>query len=295
MKNILFSFLLIILPFFSSWTQQAGEDILSCEGESVQLNPTISANVSWQPAIFLDDTTSNNPTVSGLTQTTDFTMTTNYQNQIVNGDFSDGNVGFISDYTNPTFGGTWGLLSNESTYAITNDASSVHLNFNGTDHTNPPNGNFMVINGSNIPNTKVWCQIINLEQNTDYEFSTWITSVVSENEAILEFNINGVAIGQPFTAPSQIFVWNEYFANWNSGLNTTAEICIINQNFGVSGNDFGIDDISFNIKDVTDTITIFVEEVDTVNHTVTLCEASNWLGTSPFDVNTLSSQDFFSK
>lgn len=72
-------------------------------------------------------------------------MTTNYQNQIVNGDFSDGNVGFISDYTNPTFGGAWGLLSNESTYAITNDASSVHLNFNGTDHTNPPNGNFMVI------------------------------------------------------------------------------------------------------------------------------------------------------
>lgn len=52
MKNILFSFLLIIPPFFSSWAQQAGEDILSCEGESVQLNPTISANVHGNLPIF---------------------------------------------------------------------------------------------------------------------------------------------------------------------------------------------------------------------------------------------------
>lgn len=291
MKNLILY--IFFLPILSAWAQTAGVDVYTCEGQSVQLNATISANVTWQPANFLDDPTSNNPIVSGLTQTTDFIMTTNYQNQIVNGDFSNGNVGFVSDYTNPTTGGTWGLLSGESTYAITNDASSAHVNFNGLDHTNPPNGNFMVVNGSSIPNTKVWCQIINLEQNTDYEFSTWVTTVVSENEAILEFSINGVAIGQPFTAPSQTNVWNEYFANWNSGLNTTAEICIVNQNFGASGNDFGIDDISFNIKDFSDTLTVFVEDVETVKHTVTLCEASNLLGTSPFDVNTLSSQDFF--
>jgi gliding motility-associated-like protein len=292
MKKIVFFYLLILInnPLFA---QIAGQDIYICEGQETQLNASILNDFFWSPANFLNDPYSPNPTVSGLLQTTDFVLTTNYQNQIVNGDFEMGNTAFITDYTVPLFPGPYGLLSNESTYAITNNANSVHLNFLGNDHTNPPIGNFMVVNGSNVLNTKVWCQNITLQQNTVYEFSTWVSSVVAENLAVLEFSINNVSIGQPFTAPAQVNVWNEYYALWNSGMNTSAEICIVNLNSGASGNDFGIDDISFNIYNQTDTVTVFVNEQDSVVHKVTLCEDINGSGINSFDLSNINSNLLF--
>jgi gliding motility-associated-like protein len=54
-----------------------------------------------------------------------------------------------------------------------------------------------------------------------------------------------VSLGDPFTASSQTCVWEEFTATWNSGGATTAELCIVNQNTAVAGNDFALDDISF--------------------------------------------------
>ena len=116
---------------------------------------------------------------------------------------------------------------------------------------------------------------------------------MAENLAILEFSINNVSIGQPFTAPAQVNVWNEYYALWNSGMNTSAEICIVNLNSGTSGNDFGIDDISFNINNQTDTVTIFVNEQDSVIHNVTLCEDINGSGINSFDLSNINSNLLF--
>jgi hypothetical protein len=68
---------------------------------------------------------------------------------------------------------------------------------------------------------------------------------VVSSPAILQFSINGIQLGTPFTAPAALYTWQQFSTTWNSSTNTTATICIVNQNTATSGNDFGIDDISF--------------------------------------------------
>lgn len=63
--------------------------------------------------------------------------------------------------------------------------------------------------------------------------------------ALLQFSINGVPLGAIFSAPASPNIWQQFFAAWNSGANTSITICIVNQNTTASGNDFGLDDISF--------------------------------------------------
>ncbi|MCB0764696.1 MAG: gliding motility-associated C-terminal domain-containing protein [Flavobacteriales bacterium] len=162
---------------------------------------------------------------------------------VVNGDFSAGAVGFTSGYQ-PGQGGSFGLLSLEGTYAVAANASATHNNFAGcTDHTG--GGNMLVVNGAQTPGVSVWCQSITVVPGTDYAFNAWLTSVISENPAILQFTINGQVIGQQLEASPVTCTWTQFFTVWNSGAATTADICITNQNTQGSGNDFALDDISF--------------------------------------------------
>jgi len=95
----------------------------------------------------------------------------------------------------------------------------------------------MVINGSGTPNTKVWCQTLNVLPNNWYTFSCWVTSVNVQSPAILQFYINGDTLGTTFNAPSDTCIW-QYFQNmWYSNNTTTANICIVNQNTAFDGND----------------------------------------------------------
>lgn len=160
---------------------------------------------------------------------------------VTNGNFEQGNVGFTSQYT---YCNTAGCLNPESRYTVASNPNFYHTAFNGNDHTTGT-GNFMIINGAGTPNTSVWCQTITVTPNTQYLFSTWVCSVVASSPALLQFNINGNSIGPIFSAPNQTFQWLPFNATWNSGNNTSATICIINQNTNLGGNDFGLDDISF--------------------------------------------------
>lgn len=156
---------------------------------------------------------------------------------VTNGSFTSGNSGFSSNYTYATY------LWPEGTYWVGSNANTVHPNFIGTAHTPP---NFLVVNGSSNSTLNVWCQTINnIQPNTSYQFSTWVCSVVASNPAILQFRVNGTALSAPFTAPGTTNTWVQYTSTWFSGSSTTANICIRNQSVAVSGNDFGLDDISF--------------------------------------------------
>lgn len=195
-------------------------------------------------------------------------------NLIVNGDFELGNSGFSTDYIVGT-GGTYGQLSNEGTYAITTSPNLVHTNFNVCqDHT--PNGTqMMVVNGSGTPNTDVWCQSVTVDPNTDYSFSVWAASAITNaNVAQLQFSINGGILGSVFSPPTTGCSWNQFFQVWNSGANTSAQICIVNQNTANSGNDFMLDDISFGpICYATDEIVVSAipSPVITASPSVTIC------------------------
>jgi hypothetical protein len=94
----------------------------------------------------------------------------------------------------------------------------------------------------------VWQQSITVVPHTDYDFSTWVATVLNTdpNPAQLQFSINGVLIGPVFNANTTGNIWEQFHAVWNSGNATTALISIVNQNTIDEGNDFALDDIAFN-------------------------------------------------
>ncbi len=159
-------------------------------------------------------------------------------NQVVNGSFELGNLGFGSQYT------YYSDLYPEGYYYIGRNPKNYHSNFRGQDHTTG-SGKFMIVNGAGTPGIKTWCQTIPVLPNTNYSFSTWVASVHPSSPAKLQFSINGVQVGNIFTAPNTTYTWEEFYVDWNSGNNLTATICIENMSTLLSGNDFGIDDIAF--------------------------------------------------
>lgn len=262
MKKKLLGILLAVLTWSTAESQceqypvlNLGNDTILCQGTSITYTvPSGYDSYSWNVS------PGNQPSVTITSPATLILNVANYtQNLVVNGDFEAGNTGFTTGY-GPGTGGSFGLLTNPSTYAITTNPNSVHNNFGvcsdvGT--TGP--GNMMVVNGSNVPNTTVWEQSIVVDPNTTYSFSAWATSVeniTQSNVAILQFFINGVQIGPVFSPTLLSCNWQQFSQTWNSGTNTTADISIIAQ-VSSGNNDFALDNITFNtVCPQSDTVVI---------------------------------------
>ncbi len=215
-----------------------------CPGDSITLTAQGAVLYQWQPSTYLSSDTGSIVTFSSLQPGTYNITATGYvphigNNLIQNGDFELGNAYFNSSYVyNNTIIG-------EGMYSITDNPNNVHPQFSlCSDHSLNGN-NMMVVNGSSIANVDIWCQNIPVIPNTNYIFSAWITSVHPDNPAILQFSINGNLVGNPFQATPNTCDWQQFFELWNSGTNTTANICITNQNTILQGNDFALDDIYF--------------------------------------------------
>ncbi len=172
-------------------------------------------------------------------------------NLVVNGDFSAGNSGFSSDYIHAFPNLT------EAQYWVGSNPSSWNGALNNCgDHTSGT-GNMMTVNGSPVQGARIWSQTISVLPNTNYVFSTWLQSLNNVNAASLQFSINHVNLGNSIIAGSTACEWNEFSARWNSGMNTTAVITIVNNNTLAAGNDFALDDIFFGtVSTKTDSFTI---------------------------------------
>ncbi|MFN0177010.1 MAG: gliding motility-associated C-terminal domain-containing protein [Saprospiraceae bacterium] len=242
-------------------TVNAGEDVYLCAPPTpTQLNGDISGdylNFIWSPTTGMTGSNTLTPTVT-VSQTTNYVLSAtapDFANNLVdNGDFEQGNSGFTSDYTYSP-----GNLVPEGLYDVIDNPQDDHPGFSPcTDHTSG-SGNMMVVNGAGSPNQNVWCQTVNITPNTQYVLSAWVTSVVASSPAQLQFNINGMPLGGIFNAPGGTCNWQQFFQTWNSGGNTSATICIVNQNTQLGGNDFALDDIVFApVCSVTDTVTVHV-------------------------------------
>ena len=244
-----------------------------CKGNTTQLNASGALLYSWSPAGSLSSATVSNP-VATPTVTTTYTVTGSQPlgNLIVNGDFSLGNVGFSSGYayTPPP-------NSNQGQYWVSTNAQV----WNGGmatcgDHTTG-NGNMLLVNGATSPNVAVYCQTVNVQPNTNYAFSTWLQTLTASNPAQLQFSINGVLLGSVFTASPSNCIWQQFYTVWNSGANTTANICVVNQNTVASGNDFALDDITFSpLCQTTDSITITVNPTYASAVSAGICPGSTY-------------------
>jgi gliding motility-associated-like protein len=126
----------------------------------------------------------------------------------------------------------------------------------------------MVCNGASTANDIVWTETITVVPNTNYNFSAWVASTENTNAASaaqLQFSINNALIGPIYTAPLTGGVWSNFFVNWNSGLNNTAVITILDQNTASGGNDFALDDIFYQqVCSFSDTLIITENPIPTV-------------------------------
>jgi gliding motility-associated-like protein len=238
-------------PNACGFAVQASADTTICApGDPLSLNVTPSAPalaIRWRPGHLFDDSTRATPVIRVQEDVTLQVIAWYVQaseNLIVNGDFSLGDFGFRSDYRYGRSTGSLGILGEENQYAITNDPTRVHRRFAQCSDRSPGNGNMMVVNGSGEANN-VWCQTVQVRPNTEYAFSAWVASMVSQNPARLQFSINGVMIGEELVASPTTCRWDQFHALWKSNGSQLIEICIANVNNTIAGNDFALDDIAF--------------------------------------------------
>jgi hypothetical protein len=151
-----------------------------------------------------------------------------------------------------------------------NSPKGYHPDFHGRDHTNNTVGarNFMMFNGSDIqiPNPPpphqavIWQQTVTVIPGRAYYFSAWAMNLHPDENARLQFEINGIKEGDTldlFYAPKPTNEAQVDLSNWDRFYNTglwicpvgvdTATIRIINLNPNEQGNDFALDDISFGL------------------------------------------------
>ncbi|MBC7606761.1 MAG: fibronectin type III domain-containing protein [Burkholderiales bacterium] len=190
------------------------------------------------------------PTVIDNTISGTYTFTPNgapvpSANLVTNGDFSAGNTGFTSDYSNIPNAGSFGI---QKAYGVLPNPFDWFFGFAAcVDHTSG-SGNQMVVDGStsNGGNDRLWCQSIPVVPGQNYTFSYYLQSVAQPNPAVIDVLINNGSVGSA-TAGAANCNWTQYSYVWNSGTNTIADICLYDRTLDVSGNDFAIDDISFGI------------------------------------------------
>ena len=250
-------------------TINLGNDTVLCHGQILQLD----AGSGFYSYLWNNGTTGQFLTVEEPGEYWCIVEDLDSTNIINNGDFSSGNTGFYTDYI-WGIGGPWGILSEEGTYVIDENAANTHIHFSPCVDNTSGDGLYMIVNGDTTQNENVWCQSTVVEPNTTYLFSGWFTSVHPSNPAILSYFINEAVIETVYLTGTTCY-WQNFVKEWNSASNSTAEVCIINQNTELGGNDFGIDDIHL-LKMCVSSDTIIVEfdpspPVDLGNDT-TLCE-----------------------
>ena len=258
-KVFFIGFFLLLFNICQSWCQcnltvNAGPDQIACMvPNTFQLSGTVSStniilSKFWTPINGLSDPNILNPyaTISSPTSYVLNAKAVNLNNNlVVNGNFSAGNTGFSTQYTyNPNPSIPFNQL-NEGQYTVGALPAPMHINWKACgDHTTG-NGNMMLVNGSETANQNAWCQTVNVTPNTEYVFSVWVASVDPNGPCEIQFKINGSPVGNGNVGLSTTCLWVNLFVLWNSGSNTTAEICIEDVNTIMMGNDFAIDDIVF--------------------------------------------------
>lgn len=236
---------------------QVSEPTSICAGNPTILSATGgTGSYTWTanpPDDSISDPNSASPTVSP-TVTTTYTVSSGAisspENLIENGDFSQGDALFITEYSYIENPNPFGV---QASYSIATNPSAWFTPFASCGDNTTGSGNMLVFDGSVDPtgNIIAWSNqnAVTVIPNTNYTFSYFVASVSAENPARLEVRINGVPQGDPVTAPGATCLWTQVSYNWNSGSNTTANFAIYDKNFASGGNDFALDDIA--LKETT--------------------------------------------
>lgn len=166
-------------------------------------------------------------------------------NQIQNGDFSAGAVGFTSDYDYRADGPALDDLWDAGLYGIDDSAAGRHpLWVTQGDHTG--DGQMMLVNGRTDGASTVWRQSVSVEAGHSYRWSGFGMNLCCNFESgfdgpTLEFWLDGLFLG--LFATDGPGVWLEAAQYFTAGA-STAVLEIRNAQTVYRGNDFALDDLS---------------------------------------------------
>ena len=247
------------------------DTLIICQGESIQLN-TLSNQISydWAPREAISNPAIANPVVSPMSSTTyKVEIEARQENLVFNGDFSDGNVGFTSDYE-------YTAVSSfqQGKYGVFTSPTQFNMYFGDCDdHSSSSDELMLIADGATTRDENIWCQTIEVYPNQLYNFSAWITNIHESEPSVLQFSINGDLLGDEFAVDPELCEWQNFAASWNSIANTEATICLTNQSTVSFGNDFALDDISFILERrlLRDTIRVIVQENRFTNIDTSIC------------------------
>ncbi len=169
------------------------------------------------------------------------------RNFIVNGDFSEGNKGFITTYK--YVAPATDALFVESNYTIASNTKDPYvLNTKGItdykDHTSS-DGLFFLVNGAKNRNSLVWEQTIKgLRLGQRYRFTLWVSRWTPNQStaAKLSILIDDVEYDS-FEDPNVSGVWVKHTISFMPSSQTPV-IQIRNLESALYGNDFALDDLS---------------------------------------------------
>lgn len=258
-------FFACIISSSSSFCQcgaDAGIDRTICSGSTTTLgpaSPNLSHSYSWSPTTALNNPNIYNP-VSSTTTNRTYTLTVSPRNLIPNGNFEGGNTGFSSDYTFNGF--LYG------SYFVNSNPSFVGPWCNQPDHS-ASGTNMLIADGRNFnaQNARVWYVTVNVNPNTNYTFSGFLSNVSNSGGTVgydMLATVIGNVSGSVGTTPSNhsfpCNVWNQFTIPWNSGSNTTATLELRFLTSVQLGNDVAIDDLFFGVDCTpsTDNVTVTV-------------------------------------
>jgi len=219
-----------------------GQDSLTaCVGDTIFLSASGSNEYLWSHDASLSCDTCASPFII-LSDTSTYVLvkgTSQISQMATNGNFSSGNTGFLTAYTyNAT------SIWNEGTYAVGPNPSAVHPNFGSWgDHTTGT-GNYMLVNGSTGGNKILWRQIVSFPPGVQVTVKWWMLTFVTPPGS-LQLKLAGTNIGNPVSTPNSTGSWSQATRTFTVPASGSATINLVTTSAALSGNDFGIDDISY--------------------------------------------------
>ena len=173
---------------------------------------------------------------------------------LINGDFSQVNTGFSSQYS--FVPGNGSVFTQPGNYSVISNPvvafSNPYASFG--DHTTG-SGLMLFADGTGA-GTNVWSENVSVNPGT-YTFSGWVANgdPALINPAMLALFLNGNEIGSPFTISQLGGVWQEWITQMNFPASALIVLSIqdVNPNPRGTGNDYAIDDLSLTTVQVAAT------------------------------------------
>ena len=160
------------------------------------------------------------------------------QNLVANPGFEAGNTAFSSDYSYSSSGNCC-----EGQYTVNGAPNTFNMFFAVPPAASPGSSQMMVVNGSIVPNQRVWYVNVPVTQGTTYRLQFAGCTAVAGGPAILQWQIAGQLIGSPLPLPNVTQIWQVSGATWVANVTGTVEVAIRNLNTSAFPNDFYIDDV----------------------------------------------------